>query len=324
METVNLGLQVSNGQLFNGTSFASAAVERVAPAMTGPYLPIDAYNFPTWQPPVWGFDDFNPYGGVGPNGTSTGGVKKRNLRALQVTTELSADQLLGAEVEGRTTSGKTALLKITGIASGSDRNSDLIYYVVHAAAGVDWVPLCGQRQGEPIPALAVPGYWNHRQGTDGGKWLSTEGFSFVCRGSSVAKCMEAGYKPWVDPASRNGAIQHRGRGQLAEANHLQACVRMLRADYCGDGTSHTQNGRQIDVWDTMRIHTRSRQDWPFEAAWDQDGAVWMDRARLSSKVPACLEEKLAAKGTVFNRQDPERYFRVYRTGGRVMNGSPTP
>jgi hypothetical protein len=53
----------------------------------------------------------------------------------------------------------------------------------------------------------------------------------------------------------------------------QACVRMVRADYCGDGTSHTQVGTEIDVYDTFKIESADETvPGSLEAEWGVDGA----------------------------------------------------
>ena len=60
-----------------------------------------------------------------------------------------------------------------------------------------------------------------------------------------------------------------------------ACVRMVRADYCGDGTPHTRNGTKINFWDNSGV--LADDPWPgmrFEAAWSPQGAVCVARTRL--------------------------------------------
>ncbi|WP_437746996.1 ADYC domain-containing protein [Sorangium sp. So ce1504] len=86
-----------------------------------------------------------------------------------------------------------------------------------------------------------------------------------------------------------------------------ACVRMVSADYCGDGTSATIEGTPIDVWDTAGVHTKE-PDSPghgFEAAWTSKGAVCVDHLRwpelgrqCASALPICRspeEAKAIAK-----------------------------
>jgi ADYC domain len=63
--------------------------------------------------------------------------------------------------------------------------------------------------------------------------------------------------------------------------YYQACVRLVRADYCGDGIGHTRDGTPIDIFDTIGIE---RDDpapgMSFEAAWGPDGAVCVRHTRL--------------------------------------------
>ena len=140
-------------------------------------------------------------------------------------------------------------------------------------------------------------------GQDGGKWsFNGSNISFACRGSSIAKCVEAGYKPWVDPNTEgdddddeSGRLQYRSKSRANQASHLQACVRMFRADYCGDGTSYTVNGRTVEFWDSMRYQTRTQPSWDFEAAWDENGVRCLSKPRLTwpnGQAPACLSGKL--------------------------------
>jgi hypothetical protein len=86
-----------------------------------------------------------------------------------------------------------------------------------------------------------------------------------------------GYKPW------NGL-----------ADHHQACTRMVRADYCGDGTAHTLNGRAINLYDGLGVQVDTL-NWSFEAEWTPDGARCIVNRRakdLLASVPACLRDKI--------------------------------
>jgi hypothetical protein len=50
---------------------------------------------------------------------------------------------------------------------------------------------------------------------------------------------------------------------------------MMRADYCGDGWSHTKNGNFINLWDNLNIQTPAdvSDDWKPEAEWQPTGAL---------------------------------------------------
>jgi hypothetical protein len=56
------------------------------------------------------------------------------------------------------------------------------------------------------------------------------------------------------------------------APYHQACIRALRADYCGDGNSWTLDGRRIDLYDGIGVQSPSRPFWLFEAEWDDASA----------------------------------------------------
>ncbi len=88
--------------------------------------------------------------------------------------------------------------------------------------------------------------------------------------SVLAKCVRWGYKPWKTVQGRSLRDFH------------QACTRMVRADYCGTGVAHTQEGTQIDVYDQLGIQKRvNNSGMTFEAAWNPNGAVAINRTRFS-------------------------------------------
>jgi ADYC domain len=106
-------------------------------------------------------------------------------------------------------------------------------------------------------------------------------FSITCTVGARGKCVRMGYKPWsVGPTG----------GSLA--NHHEACIRMIRADYCGDGGTHTRDGMLVKVWDRIGIREGSA-DLAVEATWGPHGAVCLSRARapdvssLADIVRAC-------------------------------------
>lgn len=131
------------------------------------------------------------------------------------------------------------------------------------------------RDGEE--AFPVLGYWDER-GTyvrDGNV------FSFACTRKDVALCIRAGYS---DEAEQHPA------GELFEA-----CTRMARADYCGDGQSYTRDGSFVTIWDTQGVvEAEHREPLTFEAAWARDGVVCMARPRWSFELlgatPRCAAE----------------------------------
>lgn len=131
-------------------------------------------------------------------------------------------------------------------------------------------------------AVPIRGIWDHHEGNpgNGGKIPGSEsvGITFGCRDmGATAKCVDMGYWPWL-------GTQH----DLAH----QACVRMVRADYCGDGRSWTEDGTVIDVEDDI-VEQRfglydprdGGEEWVLEATWGPDGATCVERFRYEDRHP---------------------------------------
>src|SRR5206468_2193176 len=86
---------------------------------------------------------------------------------------------------------------------------------------------------------------------------------------------------------------------------LTSCVRLLRADYCGDGTSYTTNGNELNLYDNVGVQADT-EAWTPEAEWTPDGALCINSnndARyelLAAKNPRCVKKALSATcGTAF-------------------------
>jgi hypothetical protein len=136
------------------------------------------------------------------------------------------------------------------------------------------------------------------------------GVRFTCTSGAEAKCVRLGYAPW----------RPMDDGRSLAPFHA-ACVRMVRADYGGDGTAWTHDGTTIDLFDSIGLqHTEAGTALAFEAGWSADGAVCVAHPRvavivtleeLAARYPqlaaaagpeACTEERAAARGALlFNR-----------------------
>lgn len=113
-------------------------------------------------------------------------------------------------------------------------------------------------------AIPVPGSWDKT----GAHQRNASAITFGCTSAAIGKCVRLGYRPW---AKVNG---------VSMEGHHQACTRMIRFDYCGDGVSHTADGTEIDVYDSLKINTRDALLLsPFDAAWSEDGAYCVERQR---------------------------------------------
>jgi len=96
------------------------------------------------------------------------------------------------------------------------------------------------------------------------------GFRIVCTSGALGKCVRWGYRPWDE----------RPGGSPLRALHA-ACVRMVRADYGGDGATATRDGTRIRYCDPFGVvacdNLTARR---FEAAWTGAGAVCVARPRI--------------------------------------------
>jgi hypothetical protein len=208
--------------------------------------------------------------GTSLNGASMAGVALANLhldggqlvaQGPHGTTLAGAD-LIGAHLSGNLDNGDVLSLRIDDVATGSAPNGDLYYYTVRYQRGDgSWGMLCADETGNPTSAIVLAGRWSYAQGVAGGgaHIADAASFTFACRGAALAKCAEWGYKPWRSVRGVNLAPYH------------QTCTRVVRADYCGDGVSHTQDGQVINLYDNLGVQTDTRP-WLGEASWDPNGA----------------------------------------------------
>jgi hypothetical protein len=119
----------------------------------------------------------------------------------------------------------------------------------------------------------VTGSWDER-----GALRPGQAVTFACDSGVIAKCARWGYVP-----ERVGSELH------------ETCTRLARADYCGDGESHTLDGTLINVYDRLQIQQSDPSSkLSFEAAWGPSGAACVNepRYRLQDAVgapvlPAC-------------------------------------
>jgi hypothetical protein len=194
-------------------------------------------------------------------------LNQSTLEASRRGTQYSGAQLVGATLEGRLLDGTALPLRIEDVAS---EDGVTLYSIAVVADSGLW-PLCGTSNGSPVPAIAVQGYWD-RTATyvDDGSY-----FTFGCINAAVGKCVRWGYRPWASASEcRSGQCKNR-----ALSDWHRACVRMVRADYCGDGVSHTRSGTRINVYDQLGIQQSANPGWVLESEWRPDGAQCVNHTR---------------------------------------------
>ena len=162
----------------------------------------------------------------------------------------------------------------------NDRDGDVRLYRVsmHDQTSDRWRPYClPDIEGRAV-AIPVQGSWT----ATGEPEPRPHAITFACTSGAIAKCIRFGYKPW---AMHNG---------VSLAPYHAACMRMVRADYCGDGRPHTVDGTRINIWDELGIQSRDQElAYPpevFEAAWGPKGAVYLNLPRWSDDVTRVIKE----------------------------------
>jgi len=151
-----------------------------------------------------------------------------------------------------------------------------------------WQPACPVDANGRRVAIPLTATWDQL----GARVESSSLFTFGCTTGVIAKCYRWGYRPWVT-----------GYGDLV-AMHW-ACTRLARADYCGNGKPHTQDGKVIYVWDGLpppgpvRDQGGHHPGFKFEAGWNTGGAACLGKTRWMTDMQEISEtcpEKLMPPG----------------------------
>ncbi|MCP3138187.1 ADYC domain-containing protein [Pyxidicoccus xibeiensis] len=212
------------------------------------------------------------------------GVKALKLEAGRLTASPAGRGVVGTVLQGTASNGQPVEVAICG-AEPSAEDPDVSWYRIQAwnAVAQEWENPCVALDRVPDPrALAVRGVWDAS-----GAHQDTPGkLTFACENGAITKCILWGYKPWAT------------RGGQSLAGLHQACTRMARADYCGNGRSHTRQNTAIDMYDGLGVSARTVEasaEWDparasFEAAWAPDGATCLSRTRDGRALATILQE----------------------------------
>jgi hypothetical protein len=152
-----------------------------------------------------------------------------------------------------------------------------------------WYPICKNADGTAANAIPLEGRWDYRQGVAGGgsKIDDMTTFTFACEGAALAKCVHFGYKPWE---SVNG---------VSLADYHQTCTRMIRADFCGNGTSYTVNGNWVNLYDSVSVQLDT-ETWGKEAQWNAQGATCFTSHTRATTAISCGEKLVPSCGESFS------------------------
>jgi hypothetical protein len=173
-----------------------------------------------------------------------------------VLTTRDGRELRSADLVGATLEVGGALVRLVAVDRdplGADR-ARLHRFVVIAPAG-EPSELCTADSTGHRWAIAVP---SDRQRVE-----------LVCSSGAIGKCIRWGYPPWRSPS----------RSSASRTLH-DACVRMVRADYAGDGATATRDGTRIAFCDRAGVHPCTGDERDLEAAWSGSGAACVARPRI--------------------------------------------
>ena len=159
-----------------------------------------------------------------------------------------------------------------------------------------------------MTAVVYPGVDVHEP--SGSIHETPELLTIACTGGAVGKAALWGYRP-DDLAASHGSD---GVGIF------EASVRMIRADYCGDGQSWTSPGTPVLVEDNLGINGPLPSVWlpgqsspADEAVWDRYGAVCLAVTRVPNTIVSCQDGTVVWPcffGTATAFADPAALFRT--------------
>lgn len=191
---------------------------------------------------------------------------------LQSGRVLNTEDLVGAVLDLDLAGVGTRSVRIDGVRRDPrDGSGEVLLYSLSLKDEPtgSWTAACDADPDGRTEALPLQGSWDKT-----GHRISERGLTLACTSGAIAKCVRFGYRPWNSlddgtPLSR----------------YHEACIHMVRADYCGDGSATTRDGTLIDVFDDAGIETPDpAQTLPFEAAWDEHGAVCVAHTRIRENV----------------------------------------
>jgi hypothetical protein len=186
---------------------------------------------------------------------------------------LHQEQLAGVVLTLGDGSGVQRRIRIDAVEHDArDNLGEVMLYTLSEADPVSkqWHNACdpdpdGRRLGFPLSGAFTPD----------GRYIAVPGRILItCTGGAEGKCIRFGYEPWRTTPEG-----------VALQPYYQACVRLVRADYGGDGVGHTRNGTPIDLFDRIGIQRDEvAPGMTLEAAFDPDGAVCVAHTRLPDEI----------------------------------------
>lgn len=183
---------------------------------------------------------------IQPQGRKLQGAIEEPSHVMMSPAQLNAGKDYGGE---NAVAGKKLVFRVIA----SFPHGDTLEYEVkvrdRSAADTDLRPLC---TGTNNRALAVQGRWDAK----GNHTDDPNQFTFACVDGLIAKCIDWGWRP-DKTASRTVSKPARPpfislpKDSVSLFPYHQACTRMGRADYCGNGGSSTVEKTEVYPYDNI-------------------------------------------------------------------------
>ena len=214
--------------------------------------------------------------GVRVNGVRVNGVRVNGVQISGTTisgtredTQISvtAADLNNSDIDSEDEHGGVVPIKVDSVfwSASAGKNMYNLKHYNEDTGQYEWI--CGtDTSGNPIAAIPLRKSYFLTSGAEAG---DPDRFTMSCVNAALGKCVMWGYQVYNQtyPETYSSTTTNR---DLALAH--QSCQRLVRADYCGDGKSHTANGTPIDVYDTYGIMTPDNLAGnSVEADWKPDG-----------------------------------------------------
>lgn len=192
----------------------------------------------------------------------------RDLVGLSWTTETCNDH--GCDTMHHRIAGAAPDTSTSTMPQHGSNHDVWLYRVEYALASEPgrWRNACGEGPPGATMGLFVDGTWS-----EDGTWHAG-GWTFSCPDGVISKCVRSwGYKPWK-------TVRSPLCGEVDLQPLHRACVRAARADYCGNGISHTRDGTLVDMFDACGLNVREHvPGFREESAFDEHGALWVSVPR---------------------------------------------
>lgn len=172
-----------------------------------------------------------------------------------------------------------AALHFTSLAHGAltlrvehllDASGGPLYVLAAEVQGSDPVKLCAP---DPDAGNAYGAYLLPIDVDDAANiFASPETMYIACTSGAIGKARQWGYDP-----------------EDIGVSAFETVIRAIRADYCGDGSSHTLVGTPIRIKDAFGVSSPYTGDAELEAGWTEDGAACHGTGlRIFAYPPSCF------------------------------------